>query len=68
MKESVIQSRPQVRALLKEKANEKDVGFLHFGHAGVNSIIEKNLTGEFHKNGCSIYLWAAKKNDKNMLG
>ena len=64
----MIQSRPQVKALMKEKANEKDVGFLHFGHAGVNSIIEKNITGEFHKNGCSIYLWAAKENDKNILG
>ena len=53
---------------MKEKANEKDVGFLHHGDGGVKAIIEKRITGEFNKNGCSIYLWASKENDKNMLG
>ena len=66
-KESVMHSRPQALALMKEKANEKDVGFLHHVSQGVKAIIEKGITGAFHHNGCSIYLWANKQDDKNQL-
>ena len=55
-----MQSRPQCLALMKEKANEKEVGFLHHVSQGVKAIIEKGITGAFHHNGCSIYLWANK--------
>ena len=66
-KESVIQSRPQCIALMKEKSNQKDIGFLQHVSQGVKAIIEKKLTGQFHPNGCSIYLWATKQDDKNQL-
>ena len=67
VKESVIQSRSQVLDLMREKAEEKNVGFLHHVDGGVKAIIEKNITGHMSKNGCSIYLWAAKQNDRNVL-
>ena len=66
-KESLTQSRTQTLALLKEKAAEKDVGFLHHVSMDVKAIIEKNLTGQLHRNGCSIHLWATKQDDKNQL-
>ena len=62
-----MQSRPQCLALMKEKANEKEVGFLQHVSQDVKAIIEKRLTGAFHPNGCSIYLWANKQDDKNQL-
>lgn len=52
---------------MKEKADQKDVGFLHHVDGGVKAIIEKSYMGSWHKNGCSIYLWANKQDDKNML-
>ena len=56
-------------ALMKEKANEKDVVFIHYDEGSCKLIAEKGLTGKnFVRSGNSIYLWAFAENDKNMLG
>ena len=52
---------------MKEKALEKDVGFLQHVSQDVKAIIEKKVSGALHRNGCSIYLWATKLDDKNQL-
>ena len=52
------------------KLNEasKDVGFLWHPNAGVKALVEKNLTGAWTKNGCSIYLWAHRLEDESPTG
>ena len=56
MQEDIIQSRPKVIALMKERIDKKEVGFLH--HSYVDGIIEKNLDGDWHQGSNSVYLWA----------
>ena len=59
-KESLKESRGQVLQLMNQKADMKEVAFLHHCHGGVKAIIEKNHLGNMKPNGCSVYLWASK--------
>ena len=52
---------------MREKKNEKEIGFCHSDAHNIKSIIEKRLTGDFYTNSNSIYLWANKQSDKNQL-
>ena len=63
--ENIAQSRPQVIALFNQRLHQKDIGLLHHADLNAKTIFEKHLTGAWHRNGCSIYLWAHMFNGPN---